>query len=39
MDSGFETALDTCLQNAANASEAEDVAVTEKKQAKEQKVD
>ena len=39
MDGGFETALDTCLENAEHACRAPGTAVTGAKQAKEKKVD
>ena len=39
MDSGFETALDTCLANVGNVTKAADVKATGKKQPQEKKVD
>lgn len=39
MDSGFETALDTCLENAEHASKGPDITASGTKQAEEKKVD
>eukprot|EP01043_Picozoa_sp_COSAG02_P008233 COSAG02_NODE_260_length_26771_cov_3110.350817_4_plen_40_part_00 len=39
MDSGFETALDTCLENAEHASNAPDTKVAGGKTTEEKKVD
>jgi hypothetical protein len=39
MDSGFETALNTCIENAEHASKAVDAKVKGGKKAEEKKVD